>query len=186
MYAERIKQQLVHHFSGDELAFSDDCLGAVGHPVRVLRDLLLLFLVAFWKRVSGVRVDLLLEGLDELLVGEARRVWILVKGRRLASFTSGFGELVQKGVERLDGWEMRLVDRRTGEAEEGQLGNELDELRILEHMEVAGSFELVSRVQIDEPDEGGDLFFVEQGGVRVVLPQHLRDLSQVDRVGLAA
>ena len=186
MHAERIEQQLIHHFSGDELTFSDDGFGAVGHLVRVLGNLLLLFLVAFWERISGIGIDLFLEGLDEFLVGEARCVGILVKGRRFAPFTRGFGELVKKGVERLDGREVRLVDWRPGEAEEGQLRNELDELRILEHVEVAGSLELVRRVQIDQPDEGGDLFFVEQGGVRVVLPQHLCDLSLVDRVSLGA
>lgn len=146
----------------------------------------MLFLVAFRKRIRGIRIDLLLKGLDEFPVGEARSVGILVKGSRFASFTCGLRELVQKGVERLDRWEVRLVNGRSREAEERQLRDELDELRILEHVEVARSLELVRRVQVDEPDEGGDLFFAEQGGVRVVLSQHLGDLSLVDRVGLRA
>ena len=63
-------------------------------------------------------------------------------------------------------------------AQKGDLRNELQELRIIEHVNVIAVF--VVGVHVDQADQCLNLVLVDEGWVSVVVLQNIRDLSNVD------
>jgi hypothetical protein len=86
--------------------------------------------------------------------------------------------LIEKCPQALDGWQVTFINRWSTKAQKGDLRNELQELRIIEHVNVIAVF--VVGVHVDQADQCLNLVLVDEGWVSVVVLQNIRDLSNVD------
>jgi hypothetical protein len=128
--ADGTVDDFVEEFGCDDAGLAHDLPGALRNLKAKDRSPLNNFAVAFRHWVGRVFVALLLEGPHQLTVSEGRRIWVLVQSRRLATLSCCLLKCLNEGLKAGDWWEAGLVDRRSGEAKEGKLRDEKEELLV--------------------------------------------------------